>query len=252
MLKKIFWIAILILIGAAVYFSGADLLFKKADEKADIQEAKDAYSKEDAKKDYGPEARTEEKKKLPAKVLLEVPFTAQAPFAEWDALHEEACEEASIIMVKYFLEKKKLTPETAEQEIQKMVEFEKKNYGHFEDSDAREIVRLAEDFYGIKNLKVVYDFSKEDMKKYLAAGRPIIVPVAGRLLGNPNFTQPGPLYHALVLVGYKGNDFIANDPGTRKGKGYAYDADVLYNAIHDFPGRKEDIETGKKAMIVVE
>lgn len=189
---------------------------------------------------------------IPDKILISVPFTTQAPFANWDALHEEACEEASLIMLKYYLDKKTLTPDIAESEIQRMVDFEIRNYGDFKDTTASETVKLAEDFYDIKNLKVIYDFPKKDLKKELARGNPVIVPAAGRELGNPNFTAPGPLYHNLVLVGYKGNTIITNDPGTRKGQGYTYNIDVLYNALHDFPGKPEDIIQGRKAMIVLE
>ena len=113
-------------------------------------------------------------------------------------------------------------------------------------------MKLAYDFYGLDILKVVYDFSKEDLEKYLSLGNPIIVPAAGRLLGNPNFKAPGPLYHNLVLVGYDGETIITNDPGTRKGEGYQYNLDVLYNAIHDFSGELNQIERGRKAMIVLE
>lgn len=192
------------------------------------------------------------KEKISNKILISVPFTSQAPFANWDALHEEACEEASLIMLKYYLDGKKLTPSIAEEAIQQMVDFEIRNYGDFKDTTASETVKLAEDFYKINNLKVVYDFPKEDLKKYLSQGNPVIVPAAGRLLGNPNFTAPGPLYHNLVLIGYDGNTIITNDPGTRKGQGYTYNIDVLYNAIHDFPGEPENITQGRKAMIVLE
>ncbi len=194
--------------------------------------------------------------KVPDKILMEVPFTTQAPFAKWDEIHEEACEEASIIMLRYYFSGEKLTPEVAEKEIQALVKFQNKNYGDFKDTTAQQTADLFLDFYGElpdgKKLKVVYDFEKEDLKKYLAQGFPIIVPAAGRELGNPNFTAPGPLYHNLVLVGYDGDLIITNDPGTRKGEGYKYDVDILYNAIHDFPGKPEDIKKGKKAMIVVE
>lgn len=189
--------------------------------------------------------------KIPPRILIAVPFTTQAPFSVWDQYHEETCEEASLLMVQYFLQKKPLTKEIAERELQKMIAFQIKNYGDYMDSTAEELVKLAADFYDLKKLKVVYDFSSEDLKKELAKGNPVIVPAAGRLLGNPNFTAPGPLYHALVLVGYDGDTIITNDPGTRKGEGYRYDIDVLFNAIHDFPGDKNKIETGRKAMIVI-
>lgn len=195
-------------------------------------------------------------KNIPDKILISVPFTTQAPFAKWDEFHEEACEEASLVMLKYYLDKKSLTPEIAEEEIQKMIAFEIKSYGDYKDSDVSEIVKLFYDFYnppaGGEKLRIVYDFQKRDLKKYLADGAPIIVPAAGRLLGNPNFTAPGPLYHNLVLIGYDGNTIITNDPGTRKGRGYTYNIDVLYNAVHDFSGKPEDIEMGRKAMIVID
>lgn len=189
---------------------------------------------------------------LPAKVLISVPFTSQAPFAVWDAYHEDACEEASIIMVRYYLDKKTLSKETADKEILALIDFEIKNYGGYIDSDVEQMMDMSKRFYNITNMKAVYDFKKEDIKKYLALGKPIIIPAAGRLLGNPNFKAPGPPYHALVLTGYDGDWIITNDPGTRKGENYRYKLDVLYNAIHDFPGDKNKIEQGRKAMIVLE
>ncbi|MDO9231090.1 MAG: VanZ family protein [bacterium] len=194
--------------------------------------------------------------KIPDKILVKVPFTTQAPFSKWDEIHEEACEEASIVMLEYYFTGKKLTREIAESEIQALVAFQKKKVGDFKDTTAQQTADLFLDFYGEiekgKKLKVVYDFDKVDLKKYLARGNPIIIPAAGRELGNPNFTAPGPFYHNLVLVGYDGDTIITNDPGTRKGERYKYNLDILYNAIHDFPGKPENIKQGRKAMIVVE
>lgn len=193
---------------------------------------------------------------LPVKVLIDVPFTSQAPLGMWDAYHEESCEETSLIMLKYFLDKKPLNPQIAEGEIQKMIAFEIQNYGDYKDTNMEKNVKIFNDFYGSpydgKKLKVIYDFQKDDLKKYLALGNPIIVPEAGQMLGNPNYTPPGPVYHNLVLVGYDGNTIITNDSGTRKGKSYRYSIDVIYNALHDFPGYGQDIKNGRKAMIVLE
>jgi hypothetical protein len=206
-------------------------------------------SQEEKNQDY---EKKEEAVKIPDEVFIKVPFTSQAPFKNWDEYHEEACEETALLMVKYFNDNKKLSPEIAEKEIQALISFQLKKYGDYRDSDASQLVKLAKDFYALENLRVIYDFQKEDLKKWLAKGKPIIVPAAGRLLHNPNFTYPGPLYHNLVLTGYTGKEIITNDPGTRKGENYRYDADVLYEAIHDFPGKKEAIATGRKAMIVMD
>lgn len=188
---------------------------------------------------------------IPSKISIKVPFTSQAPFANWDAYHEEACEEASLIMAKYYLDGKKLTPEVAEQEIQSMVAFEIKNYGFYEDTNTEDTVKLAKDFYRMNNLEIVYDFSENDIEKYLSQGHPIIIPADGQMLGNPYFSGDGPPYHMLVLTGYNKNTIITNDPGTKRGEGYKYDLDILYNAIHDFTGNIDTIRQGRKAMIIV-
>ncbi len=191
--------------------------------------------------------------KILEEISIEVPFLSQAPSGVWDERHEEACEEASLIMLKSFLRKETLDKEFGEKEIQKIIDFQIEKYGDYKDTDVQKTIQLAKDFYGINNLKAVYDFTKEDIKKYLSQGNPIIIPAAGRNLGNPYFTPPGPLYHNLVLTGFtKDNMIIANDPGTRRGENYRYKLDVLYEAIHDFPGAKDEIEKGKKAMIVIE
>ncbi|MDH4330373.1 MAG: C39 family peptidase [Candidatus Moranbacteria bacterium] len=193
-----------------------------------------------------------EKIKIPEKTFINVPFLSQAPFGEWDERHEEACEETSLIMMYYYLSGESLNAEVGEKEIQEMIDFQLEEYEDYRDSSASELVEIAREFYGMNELIVLYDFEKEDIKRELAKGNPVIIPAAGRLLGNPYYTQPGPLYHNMILVGYEGDEIISNDPGTRRGEGYRYDIDVLYNAVHDFTGNKEDILSGRKAMIVVE
>ncbi len=251
---KIFLVFSFFIVGALLYW----LIVKEnqigQEEKNFFQEEKgeeiifqpEINSKKDLVKD-----QEKKEESLPDKIISSVPFTSQAPFEKWDEYHEEACEEASLLMVKYFAEKKALTPELAEKEIQALIKFQLKRYGDYKDSDVSQIVKLGKDFYQLENLEAIYDFKKEEIKKWLARDKPIIVPAAGRLLGNPNFTPPGPLYHNLVLVGYDGDWIITNDPGTKKGKGYRYHLDILYRAIHDFPGKKEQIETGRKAMVVI-
>ena len=238
----------------AILFGGFFILFNKKAE-APIEE-KSAVALPENKEEKPVEenniAQNIFEPSIPAKISISVPFTSQAPFGKWDIYHEEACEEASLIMVAYFLQNKKLTPAIAEKEIQNLIAYEIKTTGKYEDSTAWELAELGEKYYGIKNLRVVYDFIAEDLKKYLAKGKPIIIPAAGRMLKNPNFKYPGPLYHNLVLTGYDGDTIIANDPGTRKGENYRYNIKIIYNAIHDFPGDKTKIETGRKAMIVVE
>jgi hypothetical protein len=186
---------------------------------------------------------------VPRSVRIQVPFSSQAPFANWDAVHEETCEEMSLIMVQRYWTKQTLNETLAEAELQKLLAYEEA-HGYKVDVTMSELADIVRDFYGLK-AELVTDVSEENLQKILASGKPIIVPAAGRELGNPYFSGEGPWYHVLVAVGYEGERFVMNDPGTRRGEGYAYAKSVLLSAIHDWTGVKEETNTGKKVVLVV-
>lgn len=191
---------------------------------------------------------TETDNSFPEKALIEVPFTVQAPNSNWDATHEEACEEASLIILKHFIKKEPMgSPEQVEAEIQSMIKYETDN-GYKQDITMDELAQIARDYYGFKTARVEKNITVEDIKRELAAGRPVIVPASGKKLDNPNFKNGGPLYHNLVIVGYDKKGFITNDPGTRKGEGFRYTYENLFNAIHDW--NPTDINQGKKVYLV--
>jgi hypothetical protein len=187
-------------------------------------------------------------------VNLAVPFTPQAPSGDWNLPFKEACEEASIHMVHEFYAGKgegTIRAQTATKDIEKIVAFEKELFGFYEDTTVAETATLVEKMYGYGKSEVIENPTVDDIKKELAAGHPVIVPLAGRLLGNPFYTAPGPLYHMLVIRGYtKDGKFITNDPGTRRGNGYLYPFETLMNAMHDWVPSGE-IETGKKVVLIL-
>lgn len=182
---------------------------------------------------------------------LAVPFTPQAPFAVWDALHEEACEEASAIMVKAFFDgETSLPPDIAEKRILDVVAWEDDNLGSDMDTDAEQTARFMREHLGMTGARAVAVSSIDDITSYVATGTPVIVPAYGKALGNPYFTGEGPLYHMLVVKGFQDGLIITNDPGTKRGADFIYDADTLWNAIHDW--NDGDVQNGRKVMIVAE
>jgi hypothetical protein len=194
-------------------------------------------------------------------INLDVPFSPQAPFADWGLPYQEACEETSALLVHYFLQDLALTPGVADSEILNLVAWQKENLGHYQHTTALETAQMLNNYFGYERVEVQYDISMDDIKSHVAAGRPVILPLAGRLLGNPYFRSPGPVYHMLVVKGFtEDGKFITNDVGTKRGENFAYDPDVLFNAIHDVPEGGDEwkhekpaeyILTGRKAMIVV-
>lgn len=189
-------------------------------------------------------------------VLFDAPFISQAPFGNWsDPRKQDGCEEAAAIMAMAWVNNEKLTPQIADEKIDEISAYEEKMYGNFHDTNARDTAeRIFKEFFVYSNIEVKYDITKENIKQELFKGNLIIVPTNGRLLNNPNYTHPGPATHNLVVIGYdiSTNEFITNDPGTRRGEKYRYNEDVLEGALLDYPtGNHEKIEEIKTAMIVV-
>jgi len=197
---------------------------------------------------------------IPEEYNLLIPFSSQAPFGDWGEPYQEACEEASLIMADAFFSKKTLSKEIMDQEIKKLVEWQKDVFGYYEDTTAKEVSYIAKEYFGLE-ANIDYGVSVENIKKYISQNKLIIVPAAGRILPNPNFTGEGPLYHMLVIRGYTDKYFITNDPGTRNGKEFLYTYNDLINAVHDWPkehgGKKDgvseqDMLLGQKVMIVLD
>ena len=201
-----------------------------------------------AEQKYEPEAESPPET-LPAEINLAVPFTSQAPHQNWDLPWQEFCEEASVLMAgHYFLSKDIPNADYADAELHRIKAFEEERLGYWQDTTAEETALVLREFYHIQNVSVE-PVNIERMKQALAQGKLVLVPAAGRQLGNPYFTQPGPLYHMLVIKGYtKDGRLITNDPGTRRGKDYVYDPNVILNAAHDW--NNGDVEHGEKLMIV--
>lgn len=189
---------------------------------------------------------------LAAAVNLDVPFTVQAPYANWELPYQEACEEASVLMVARYKKGQPIaSPADADAELKQLFDFQMMLFGYYQDTTAEETMHFANAFYGFTKSWVKYDFTSDDVKRELIKGNPVIVPAAGRLLPNPYFRQPGPLYHMLVIRGYtRDGKFITNDPGTRRGEEFIYREADLLNAVHDWNGG--DVTNGRKVMIVLE
>lgn len=169
----------------------------------------------------------------------QMPFITQAPFAEWvNPIFQNACEEASILMVASLLQEKQfLTEKKAKQELLLMAAFQEEEYGHSVDTSVEDTATLLRKYFGEVKSQTHRIKQASDIVDILEDGSVIIIPANGQMLGNPNFTPPGPINHMLVIIEYdpQTKEFITYDPGTRKGKGYRYNQDILFEAVRDYP-----------------
>ena len=192
---------------------------------------------------------------LPKEMNLAVPFTSQAPEKNWDQPWQDACEEAAVLMMDAYYGNQKLSVLFSKDEILKMVKWEEeKNWGR---SIEIEKVQDLVQYYMLniltsKNLKtkIIENPTVEQIKKYVAAGTPVLVVADGKILPNPHFQNGGPEYHALVIRGYTETEFITNDPGTQFGENFKYKYHDLMKSIRDW--NAGDVKNGRRVILVIE
>lgn len=182
-------------------------------------------------------------------INLAVPFAPQAPFANWDQPYQDACEEATIVMIERYFRSAPLSLQEMDAELLRMVRFQDERYGFYRDSNAAETARLAEAYYPHLSARVVYDVTADAIRAAVSSGNPVLVLVDGRRLGNPFYKPPGPSRHTLVIKGVKGSSFITNDPGTRRGADFVYPSERVMGSLVDYDGGTPG--TGKRSMILL-
>ncbi len=187
---------------------------------------------------------------LKAEVNWDVPFTPQAPTGNWDPPFDEACEEASVLMVlRYFQGTPISSPADADSAIRALAAANAQ-LGFPIDDTAAQVVELIASQDPSLDVELLKNPTVDQLKKALSEEKLIIVPAQGQELGNPYFRQPGPPYHMLVLRGYTKNGYvITNDPGTKRGEEYVYTWEKLLSAVHDWNGG--DVKNGERVVIVI-
>jgi hypothetical protein len=192
---------------------------------------------------------------IPSKHLIKTAFIPQAPEKNWDQPWQDACEEASLLTVKYYYSNE--TPSIPElvNKYQQIFSYESDN-GLSHDINISSMSTISSKYLGLTP-KIIDNPTIDDIKKEISHDIPVIITANGKTLyqENKNFREGGPWYHSLVILGYDDNlqKFIVHDVGTQHGAYFKYSYDLLLDSIHDFPesGHKEDIESGSKRVLVL-
>jgi hypothetical protein len=184
---------------------------------------------------------------VPASSNMTVPFYSQAPLGNWEPPWSDACEEASLLIAaNYYYSYRWTAPEFADR-ILNLIEWEKEHLGVYIDTSTVQNAIILNDYLHL-NVVFLENPSFYQVKKILSEGHLILMPVAGKELGNSNYINGGPTYHVLLLKGYSGNKVITHDVGTSVGADYAYEWNTVANANHDLA---DPIDSGAKIMIEI-
>lgn len=203
------------------------------------------------------------KSKVKAPLIIKVPFTVQAPLANWsDSRQQDGCEEAVSLMAMAWVKgeglkaKDIISKAEFEKRIITLSDFEKKNYGEYRDVNVKDIITwIFKGYFKYEKVSLKKVSTSGDILNELEKGRIVLLPMNGQKLKNPNFKSPGPLTHMILIKGfdYRTKEFITNDPGTRRGENYRYSEKVILGAIRVYStGYHEKLKTTDKSMIIVE
>lgn len=193
------------------------------------------------------------KDEIPNEINLDVTFFPQAPDWNWELPWKEACEESSVVQAYYYAIGEPLDKETFKKEVLEIVEKQKELFGKYIDTSIEETAIFLEEYYGYTDYKIIDNPTIEEMKYELAQWHPIIAPFAWKELGNWFFTNWGPRYHMLVIVGYNEEFFLTNDVGTSRWENFAYTYETIMNSMHDLiPLWEWDILEWEQRILVLQ
>lgn len=183
--------------------------------------------------------------------MRNVPFVSQSPFGDWREPYQNFCEEASVVMAAHFLWGLSLPLPIADIEMRIIRKYEELVFRDYRDTSAEQTAEILRVLYGFTGISIREVLTIDALKKELDAGNIVLAPVAGRMLQNPYFIPPGPLYHMVVVHGFDDDKgvFITHDPGTRHGKNFQYEQFRFFAALHDW--NQGDVARGKKMVVVI-
>jgi uncharacterized protein YvpB len=190
---------------------------------------------------------------LPDHVLLQVPFTTQAPLNNW-ALHQESCEAANLTMLIAYWQHDTsvvIDPHLADAQIKQIDGWKPQP-----DLNDTMMGELAQQHWGYAYR--LLPNTQQAIAEQLAAGRPLLAEVRTHGLGNAHypgysshFEQQGwSVPHFVLIIGYDGSGVWLNDPGISWGRGYHISYAQLAHAIDDLDQHHPNLALGQVLLLI--
>jgi len=190
---------------------------------------------------------------LPDHMLLQVPFTTQAPLNNW-AQHQESCEAANLTMLSLYWRHDQsvvIDPHAADDLIRQIDGWKSQP-----DLNDTMVGQLAQQHLGYTYRLLPNDPSV--IAQQLAAGRPLLAEVRTHGLGNSHypgysshFEETGwSVPHFVTIIGYDSTGVWLNDPGISWGRGYHITYAQLTHAIDDLDQHHPALSQGQVLLLI--
>jgi hypothetical protein len=190
---------------------------------------------------------------LPDSVLLQVPFTTQAPLNNWGQ-HQESCEAANLTMLYLYWAHDPsvvIDPHAADNWIGTIDAWKPAA-----DLNDAQVGELAHEHWGF-GYRIVPNDPKV-IAQQLAAGRPLLAEVRTHGLGNAHYPGYSSHYeqtgwsvpHFVTIIGYDSTGVWLNDPGISWGRGYHITYAQLSHAIDDLDQHHPNLAQGQVLLLI--
>lgn len=190
---------------------------------------------------------------LPDHILLQVPFTTQAPLNNW-AQHQESCEAANLTQLWFYWngsEANVIDPRTADSYIHTI-----DGWKSSPDLNDTMLGELAQQHWGYSYRLLPNDPTV--IAQQLSAGRPLLAEVRTHGLGNghypgyySHYEQTGwSVPHFVTIIGYDKTGVWLNDPGISWGRGYHITYAQLTHAIADLGQHHPALNNGNVLLLI--
>ncbi|QQR54903.1 hypothetical protein IPG41_07050 [Candidatus Peregrinibacteria bacterium] len=168
-----------------------------------------------------------------------LPFTTQAPLGMWEEPWADYGEEACVWMAMKWANGEEFTSiyNTAD-ELNAIAAWEEQAFGSSKLTDIPQVLQIVVNHFGHSKAYLSGDLTEEGLRAFLSDGAILILPVNGQILQNPNYSDPAPEHHMIVLYAATETGFLANDPGTRRGEGVEYDTQKILDSVQDLEGER--------------
>ena len=190
---------------------------------------------------------------LPDHVLLQVPFTTQAPLNNW-AQHQESCEAANLTMLWLYWNHDQsvvIDPHAADNFIHTIDSWKPQP-----DLNDTMMGQLVQEHWGYSYR--ILPNTQQDIEEQLAAGRPLLAEVRTHGLGNAHYPGYSSHYeqqgwsvpHFITIIGYDSSGVWLNDPGISWGRGYHISYAQLAHAIDDLDQHHPNLAQGQVLLLI--
>jgi len=207
---------------------------------------KDDLQKLKSQKDSETQVKVDIKKEILSEKILDIKFYSQFPLdiATWikyEEPYQNFCEESSLLNWYYYLTWKQPSLNEYDKDLLKLKKIEDLIlvwwYKHSSlENTLKSLIAFQDD-----NQKVFWEIIEnptiEVIKENISKWNPIIVPLYWKWLTNPLFRDWWPIYHNLIIKGFKNDIFIVNEVWVSNWDWFKYKQNELMENIYNYDSK---------------